>query len=903
MERADLVFLEKDLPLKEDVSVLGALVGEVLRDQGGEELFARVEAVRRTAIRRREGEGGDGDLAGAVAGLAPGAAADLVRAFSIYFRVVNLAEQVHRVRRRRDYQRSGLAQAGSFRDTLGQLVEAGLGRAAVEELLSQLQLEPVFTAHPTEATRRAILGKEQQIARRLVERLDPSRPPASELQALERIRGEVTRIWQTEEHPRDRPVVADELEHVLFYLSGILYPAVPALYEDLWRALDEVYGPGPPPAAAPVLLRFASWVGGDMDGNPNVTALTFEATLERQRQVILDLYRREVLELARALTQSRTRVPVDRAVEGRIHRYGGYFQLVFEAIPPRHRDMAYRVLLTLMAERLGATLADEPTGYRRPEELAEDLAVVARSLHAHRGDHGGLPEVERLACRLRTFGFHLATVDLRQDSRVLRRVTGLLLGVEGWEGVASGERRQRLERALEGGHLPRPVVDPEVEATLDVFRAAQRCRRRHGDGAVGRFLVSMAQGADDLLSVLLLARWAGVEGPTAEVPLDVAPLFETVPDLEAAPAVMTELLGSPVYRRHLATRGDRQTVMIGYSDSAKRAGLAASRWALHRAQEQLVAVLAGAGVELELFHGRGGTVSRGGGKTHWAVLAAPAGAVAGRLRVTEQGETIHEKYGLRALALRNLERALGVVAVVTARPPAAHPRDAVFRRVMEDLAAVSRRAYRGLVYKDEGFTQYFRHATPIDVIERMRIGSRPPSRGAGAGIEDLRAIPWVFAWTQSRHLLPGWFGLGSGLEAAAERHGEDTLVAMGREWPFFTTLLADAEMVLAKADLGVARRYAALAGPLGERYFPLIEEEYRRTVRWVLAARRESTLLAADPSLARAIRLRNPYVDPMSLLQVDLLERWREGGREDEELLGALVATVQGIAQGLRNTG
>jgi phosphoenolpyruvate carboxylase len=468
-----------------------------------------------------------------------------------------------------------------------------------------------------------------------------------------------------------------------------------------------------------------------------------------------------------------------------------------------------------------------------------------------------------------------------------------------------------VRRALAAGQPPATAPDEDAARTLAVFRAIAQCRARHGPHAIGPYIISMAQGDDDVLTVLLLAQWGGL-GVDGEVPLDVAPLFETGDDLAAAPQVLATLLADDVYRRHLERRDRRQVVMIGYSDSNKDTGIAASRWALQRAQAALVAPFEPAGIDLTIFHGRGGTVSRGGGKLARAVLAAPPGTVRGRLRVTEQGEAINANYGLRAIALRTLDQAVGAVALASALPAPREDRTRDWESVMDEIAASSHAAYRALVYDDPRFVEYFRLATPIDVIERMPIGSRPPvrpvpdrywARRSGSGIQQLRAIPWVFAWTQSRHVLPGWYGLGTALERAVDRHGEARVAEMLRDWPFLKALADDVEMVLAKADMGIAARYARLAGPLEQIYFPGIRAEFDRTVAWVLRLKGTAALLDEDPALQRSIRLRNPYVDPMSLLQVELLARWRAAGRRDDDLFEALLATVRGIAQGLQNTG
>jgi phosphoenolpyruvate carboxylase len=905
--RREAQFTDKDTALRDDVRTLGALVGDVIREQGGEALFRLVETARVAAIRRREGgQEDEASLEATVQVGSPRDVGELVHGFATYFEVVNLAERIHRIRRRRDHLRAiatGAApQEGGLEDTLRRFAAAGLGPDDVRRLLERLVFEPVFTAHPTEATRRTLLEKQQTIGRLLVRRLDPSLTPAEERATLGRIREEITVAWQTEAYRTQRPSVLDELEHVLFFLTDVVYRVVPPLYEELADALAAVYGPAGAEIPIPAVLRFGSWVGGDMDGNPNVTADTIRAALARHRALVLERYVRETLGLAQRLTQTRSRVDVDDTVVQRAAGYAARFPAALEALPARYREMPYRVLLRLVAARLAATQRDEAEGYASADEFAADLAVVRRSLSGHGGQHAGLFGVRRLEWRVQTFGFHLATLDVRQDALVHRVVAGRLLGDPGWLERSSVERAARLRHALAQGELPVAPPQEDDKRTLAVFAAIAECRTRYGPQAIGPYIVSMAQGPDDVLSVLLLARWGGLSAGSA-VPLDVAPLFETERDLTAAPEVMAALLGDDIYRAHLDGRGRRQVVMIGYSDSNKDVGIAASRWALQRAQAALVATLQAAGIDLVIFHGRGGSVSRGGGKVTRAVLGAPPGTVRGHLRVTEQGEVISANYGLRGIALRTLEQAVSAVALASALPAPPDERTPHWHALMAELAASSQAAYRALVYQDPRFVEYFRLATPIDVIENMPIGSRPPVRRAGAGIEQLRAIPWVFAWTQSRHMLPGWYGLGTALEHAVRRHGEAALGDMLRNWPFFKALVDDVEMVLATADIGIAARYAGLAGPLEPVFFPTIRAEFERTVSWVLRLKGTAALLDEDVALQRSIRLRNPYVDPMSLLQVELLARWRATGRPDDDLFGALLATVRGIAQGLQNTG
>ena len=881
-------------------------MGAVIREQGGDELFEKVEGARVAAIRRREGEpAAEAELQSLVGALSPRDAGELVRGFATYFTVVNLAERINRIRRGRDHLRAGRApQEGTLDDTVRRLAAAGLGPEDVRDLLQRLLFEPVFTAHPTEATRRTLLDKEQAISRLLVRRLDSSLTPGEEQAALGRIREQVTIGWQTEAYPAQRPTVLDELEHVLFFLTDVVYRVVPPFYEALEDALAAVFGTAAATIPVPPVLRFASWVGGDMDGNPNVSADTVRAALARHRALILERYHRETLDLARRLSQSSSRVPVDEAVRRRAEAYGSRFPDARDAVPPRHRDMPYRVLLRLIAARLMATSLDEASGYASATEFADDLQCIATSLANQQGSHAGLFSVRRLQRRLATFGFHLATLDVRQNALVHRTVVGRLLGDPGWLERPAAERATRLRRAIESGEAPAAtaLADADADRTLAVFRAITECRTRYGAHAIGPYIISMTQGADDVLTVLLLARWAGLVEKQG-VPLDVAPLFETLDDLGDAPDVMRGLLEDHIYRAHLEQRGKRQVVMLGYSDSNKDGGIGASRWAVQRAQAALVATLDPAGIELTIFHGRGGTVSRGGGKLTRAVLSAPPGSVRGHLRVTEQGEVISANYGLRGIAMRTLEQAVGAVALATAVAPNRDARAPQWEALMDEIAATSRDSYRALVYGDPKFVEYFRLATPIDVIERMPMGSRPPSRRAGSGIEQLRAIPWVFSWMQNRNVLPGWYGFGTALERTVEKHGEDAVAEMLRHWPFVKALVDDVEMVLAKADIGIAARYARLAGTLESAFFPTIKAEFDRTVALVLRLKGTTALLDEDPVVQRAIRLRNPYVDPMSLLQVDLLARWRAGGRADDELFGALLATVRGIAQGLQNTG
>lgn len=896
----EILFPEKDRALREDVRVLGALVGEMLAEQQGAEFLQQVEAVRRTAIERRERKTGAAvELDDLLSGMSIAEAGPLVRAFTTYFQVVNLAEKVHRIRRRRDYLRRGeKAQPGGLLAVMQELDSCSGDE--VLEALEGLTIEPVMTAHPTESTRRTLLEKEQMILRRLVGRLDPSRTPEEELAALERIRAAVTSNWQTEMYPEQRLSVRNEMEHVLFYLTDVLYRVVPPFYENLRQALESNWDEARE-RELPTLLRFGSWVGGDMDGNPNVNAETIRRSLEYHRREIIKKYLPEMRSLSRFLSQSLTEVNVDRAVSEQLEKYNQMLPDEAQEIGQRIRNMPYRCLLKLMMVRMQRVLSGSDGAYLNASEFHADLNLIRQSLERHKGQHAGIFALNRLQIRERTFGFHLATLDIRQDSLVHRQVIARVLADDGWVDLDSTSRAERLSALLQSNDLPVLPDDEDVIKTIEVFRSIAWGYEQFGRRAVGPYIISMTQGADDVLSVLFLARLAGLDDADGNIPLDVAPLLETVGDLQQGEAIFERLFSDPVYRSHLAARGQRQIIMVGYSDSNKDGGLVSARWALATAQEQLTRVALKYRVRPGFFHGRGGTVSRGGGNFVAGILGAPPGTVNGFLRVTEQGEVINQKYGNRALAERNLELATAATlkrSLTITRQP-----ETLWQDVMTSMSATSRESYRQLVYEHPQFVDYFRHATPIDVIERMGIGSRPSSRRTGGGVENLRAIPWVFSWAQCRIALPAAYGMGTAISVAIEQFGFKTLKVMANEWLFFSSMLSDVEMALAKSDMNIGKHYRSLAPEPSQAVYQLIDTELSLAAEMILKLKDQDDLLDGEPTLQRSIRLRNPYVDPMSLLQVDLLKRWRADECRDEGLLEALLVTVNGIALGIQNTG
>jgi phosphoenolpyruvate carboxylase len=912
VSRSDIHFPPKHEALREDVHALGMLVGEILREQGGRQLFELVELDRHAAIRRRDGdEHAALELAASVRDRPPALARDLVRAFSMWFQAVNLAEKVHRIRRRREYfrQDSGRPQPSGVEDGIGSLKARGLGFEDLLALLGGLRIEPVFAAHSMESTRRTLLRKQQRVAQHLLDRLDPMLTPQDSRNLWSSIRVELTTAWQTEELPRERLTVGDEREQVLFYLIEILYRVVPAFYEEIAQALEKHYGVPADSIELPAILRFGSWVGGDMDGNPDVHAKTIRETLARQQQVILNNYFEDCRTLSQRLSQSAGRIAVSAELSQRVEDYMTLAPSARSVTPARHDRMPYRVFLAQIGERLRLAYEGRANGYESARQFRDDVKLIAASLAANKGANAGLFHIRRLLHRIDTFGFHLASLDVRQHAGVLHEIIARGNDDPAWLGRSSTERRQLLAALLEKDAGPRVELDALGKRNLAVFEAFAQAKHRYGPEAVGYFIVSGARGADDVLAALTLARWASVyDKRTGQVALDIAPQFESLESLERCGDILRELLAEPVYRRHLEAHGRRQCVLLGYSDSNKEGGLCASRHAVLQAQRALARMPSAGGEQYLVFHARGGSIARGGGRIDALVKSAPAGTINGTLRLREQGETLKQGYGLRPIAMRTLERAFNALSLATVASREAgmqdcgsDPDSAAHLECAATLAQASRDAYCRLVYGDAEFHDYFRSVTPIDVIERMQVGSRSVHREDGRSIEGLLPVPWVFAWTQTRHMLPGWLGAGTGLAAAIERHGAERMRAAYAEWFFLRSLIDDVEAMLARADLDIAAAYDVLVPEPLRRFSAQIRGEYERACERVLWLKGSTHLLDSEPTLQRSIRLRNPYIDPMNLMQVDLLQRWRAGGRGDRDLFEALLTSAGGIAQGLQS--
>ena len=902
----------QDGPLRQDVRWLAATLGRVVGRLAGEETFRAVEELRRACRARRLGVAGAPDLDALLArtrSLDPETARLTARAFTVFFILINAAEQAHRVRRSRQDDLAA-AQRGSVRWSLRRLREAGRGAEEVARALASLDVRPVLTAHPTESARRTILDLQARLAEGLLTR---DGAPEPQRRAIERhLEGEVELLWLTEEIRRDRPSVMDEVSNALWYLEDRLLEAASRVRERLVEAFEDEFGRGFGPA--PVTpLTLGSWVGGDRDGNPFVTAEITLAAARRARRAVLDHYAKALADLAARLSVSERLATVSPELRESLERDRAELPAVWEQNRRRNADEPLRLKVSFMRARVGA----DPPGYRTAQELERDLALLADALDTVGAAHARRTLVEPLLAQVRAHGFHGYRLDLREDAAVHTRALHDLTAAVGLGELDGAALRRELagRRPLHAPHVP--LAEP-TDAALQVFRVMRAIQDEIGAAAASTYIVSRTRSADDLLRVLLLAREGGLVDLAGEPPLsriDIVPLFETLEDLEHAPAVVRSLLDDPIWRRQLEARGRHQEVMLGYSDSAKDAGLLPSAWALYRVQEEVARTCADAGVSWTLFHGRGGTVGRGGGSpVARALTALPPGTVQGGIKITEQGEIVSQNFGLPSIAERSLELMLSGVLLHRFedwRSELEPGEEARFREVMDRLAAKALPPYRALVYGSGDLFKLFLETTPVRELAHVRFGSRPAYRGPGEQtIEEIRAIPWVFGWTQTRLMLPGWLGVGTALEAvAAEPGGLGVLRRMATAWPFFDDLLGKLEMVCAKADMAIARMYVReLGGDLA--LFDRLDDEFRRTVAALLRIRESEYLMRDNPMLQTAIGLRNPYVDPLSLLQVTLLQRSHAAAPEASggdpamtALSAGLASTLNGIAQGLRNTG
>lgn len=903
----------RDFPA--DEALLRGVLGDVIRHSDGDGVIDLVGRAVALATATRAGDAAaPRELAALIADLELADLEVLVRSLTRWFQLLNLAEDNERVRRLRNREASEAPapRAGSLRAVVSGMAESGTTAVELQALLDRLELRPVMTAHPTEARRRTTIEKLARVFRVLRE-LD-ERAGMDVDEARERLRATVQELWGSDELRAISLTVMDEVRGGLVLFTTTLADTIPRIYRDLERAIREHY---PDDAIdVPPLLTFGTWIGGDRDGNPHVTPGASVAALEVMREHCLRFLESRVELLAGRLSLSERIGGSAHDLEPILREGSDCFPELASQLLALNPEEPYRRALTFIRERVRATARYElPEGYLEPTELLADLRRVERSLLRHAGDFTAAGDLRDVIRQVEVFGFHYAQLEIREHARIHRSALTEIYATLGicadYGSLDAAERIALLCRDIADR---RPLVPANISRfsastreTIETFRTIHEAVTERHRGAIQSYIVSGTEGAADLLEVLLLMKETSLASAGgAQAMLRIVPLFESGASLAAAAETMNEVLSIPVYRAAVAAVGDEQEIMIGYSDSNKDVGYVASAWAAYRAQVRLAEVLRGHGVSWIFFHGRGGAVGRGGGPTSGAILALPPGTVAGRLKMTEQGEVLNAKYSVGEIAHRELELMTNATLTAGARVGAAGRDGVDFRRIAEDMAETSSRVYRSLVHEDEDFARFFTAATPVEEISRLRLGSRPAKRRSDGGIESLRAIPWVFSWTQSRIILPAWLGLGTALAAARERHGLEALETMLAEWPFFATLIANAEMACAKVDMQIAQRYAELWDdePARNRIWTRLRAEFELTERELKLIRGSDVLLESEPILQASIDRRNPYVDPLSFVQIELLRRRAALGDEiDSELERVGLLTINGIASGLRNTG
>ncbi|MBI3319654.1 MAG: phosphoenolpyruvate carboxylase [Candidatus Omnitrophica bacterium] len=926
---------QKLSPLRRDVHFLGELLGQVLTQQEGQAVLDLVERIRKRSIaaRRRSRHGDEAALLKLLEALELPTAVKIIRAFSVYFQLVNIAEENHRLRRKRHYESlPGFhPQRGSIEDVIHRLHQAGVPLRKLAEQIQRMAITLVLTAHPTQALPPTVLMKHRRIWDLIRERelLQPT--PKEDRRLIRELIEEISLLWQTDELRASRPTVEDEVEHGLYYLSSVLYDGLPEVLQAFQEELERVYGRA---ISLPPVVRFGSWIGGDKDGNPNVTHHTLRWALHRYRQAVIAKYVESLEQLQERLTQSDQLCRMHPGFVRSLASDRRSFPALVEPTERRFPHQPYRQKAAMVIHRLQqmtrhAGSADG--GYGSVEEFARDVRLIRQSLAFHGADALARHELDKLALQIRLFGFAFAKLDVREHSRrhldaFAETVIARRLDETDPRLMEEPRRLALLERLLERPQYvdAGPASSPDTQEAFRAFGVMAQHLEQVDPDAIDGYILSMTHQASDVLIVLWFFQQADLFRRTTrgwQSAVHIIPLFEGIDDLRRCHEIMETLYRQPVYQQHLKARGNLQQIMLGYSDSNKDGGFLTANWELYQAQRRLHAVARSHGVALQLFHGRGGTIGRGGGPLHQAILAQPRGTLEGRMKITEQGEVVSAKYANPLMAFRNLELMLSAVLEATLIVPPKDPRQERWDAVIEELSQAAYRRYRQAVYEDPDFRRYFEQATPIDAIQQFRIGSRPASRPGArpraghptsappADIEHLRAIPWVFSWMQNRHVLPSWFPFGSAVGAFTERRpdGLELLRRMYRECAWFEVMVHFIEMSLGTVDMRMAQHYADLVDPpdLGRRIFELIAKEYDAAVRAVLAITEQPRLLDRNYVLQNAIRLRNPYVDPLSLLQVGLLRRRRTSPDAGARPLldRALALSINGIAAGMRHTG
>lgn len=904
--------------ISDDVYLLAGLLGDVIQSLAGPDAFELEEDVRALAKELRRNDPGAGErLDGLIRDADTDALRMLIRAFTNYFQLINLAEDNERIRRvrRREHANPELPRRGSLREVISLLQARGVTAAEIEALLEQAQVRFVLTAHPTEARRRTVIDKLSRIFA-IIRDLDQQRALPWEIRRSRTwLASTIAELWTSNELRIQKPTVLDEVRAVLVYFGSTLVHVIPEIYRDLEEALADIYPDEP--VRVPSFITFGSWIGGDRDGNPFVTPDVTLDALQIMRAAALGFLKHRLTELAGRLSVSERMVPPTELLTPLLERYGALFPDLDGHLAVINVGEPYRHLLTLMRERIHATRRGEPGAFLDARELLHDLRVIEQALIGQSAEMIVGGELHDVIRQVEVFGFDFATLDIRDGAERHGAAVSYMFEAAGVEAHYS-ELDEPARHALLVREIAnrRPLVSTDIHAApegpqevLETFRTLRSLIDRGFGEALQTYIISNAGAPSDVLEVLLLMKESGLAEPGGGgARLRIAPLFEEGATLASSAVTMETLLDEPVYQSALASSGGTQEIMVGYSDSNKDAGYFASSWGLYKAQGKLGALLRARGVPFVFFHGRGGSVGRGGGPTNKAILALPDGSINGRIKVTEQGEVISAHYSTEPIAHRELELSVGAALMGSFHRPGedrgSGSFDGDFVRMMDRMEDVSMTAYRDLVYGDPDFITFFQEATPIDAISQLQLGSRPAKRKATSDIRDLRAIPWVFSWTQSRIILPGWYGLGSALDTVVSEFGLGSVQEMLVRNPFFDVTIANAEMAINKADIGIAERYVGLVqdAALRDRFWGKLLDEYERTTRMILTITGQTKLHEREPVLQRTIERRNPYVDPLSLIQVELLRRWR-AKPDDDVLLETLHLAVNGIAGGLRNTG
>jgi phosphoenolpyruvate carboxylase len=913
--------------LRRDVRFLANLLGDVLVDQGGKELLDTVDKIREMSKSMRAQYAPElyNEFKETINTLDPDIRHQVIRAFAIFFHLVNIAEQNHRIRRKRDYERTAgeSIQPGSIESVVKDLKQKGTSLEEVQEILQGISLELVMTAHPTEATRKAVLDIHHRIADGVMELDNPLLTHREREQLNERLSGEVLTLWQTDELRDRKPTVLDEVRNGMYFFDETLFEVLPDLYSEVERCLTKYY----PNEAwhVPTFLRFGSWIGGDRDGNPSVTSSVTWKTLEMQRFLALSKYVVSLRELTEHLSFSSNIVEVTQELLISIATDKERLQIVQEEIW-RNDQEPYRLKLSYMLEKMhntGNAQIEAKAKYNSADEFTADLLVLDRSLRNHYANYVADTFIKKLIRQVELFGFHTAALDVRQHSKEHENAMTEVLAKMGitpnYAELAEEAKIQLLTDVLND---PRPITSPYLSYTemtkevVDVFHTIKAAQKEFGLKCITTYLISMSEATSDLLEVMVFSKEAGLyrreSDGTVTCTLQPAPLFETIDDLHAAPSIIHTLFQIPAYKDSLTSLQNMQEIMLGYSDSNKDGGVLTANWELRVALKCITEAANTYGVKLKFFHGRGGALGRGGMPLNRSILAQPADTVGGGIKITEQGEVLSQRYAIKAIAYRSLEQATW--ALITAAMNVKHPQSDIsenqWEEIMIDISEQAQTKYQDLIFRDADFLTFFRESTPLPEIGELNIGSRPSKRKNSDRFEDLRAIPWVFAWTQSRYLLPAWYAAGSGLQSFYQGKKENMreLQKMYAKWSFFRSMIDNLQMALAKADLLIAKEYGNLIkdAAMGERIYNIIKEEYELTSSLILEITGQKEILDNVSVLQESIRLRNPYVDPLSYMQVSLLTELRalqENDEDDAILLREVLLTINGIAAGLRNTG